>query len=268
MHLVDTHCHLDVYHQKGILDLYLSKARLHQVKQLISVGTQPGDWGVHQAIHQAYGQEILYTVGLHPSYVSLDTITSIESLGSFSESSLPPQALGECGLDYYRLDPDPETLKLEKALQHKAFSLQLALAKQYACPLIVHCRKAFKDCLHLLDESRIPPSQVIFHCFSEGKDELEALLKKGYRASFTGIITYKNAEAIRQAALLQGLDKLILETDAPWLAPVPKRGETNEPAYLLYTADYAAKLFDVSLETLMAATTHNAQNFFQLPNLS
>lgn len=268
MYLVDTHCHLDTFYKEHTLDQYVSNARLHQVKQVISVGTHPGDWGIHKTIHEAYGSQILYAVGLHPSYVSGDTITSIEHLGSFFEASLPPQALGECGLDYYRLDPDPEISNLEQTLQHKAFRQQLALAKRYACPIIVHCRKAFKDCLHLLDESRISPSQVIFHCFSEGKEEMEALLKKGYRASFTGIITYKNAEAIRQAALLQGLDKLILETDAPWLAPVPKRGKTNEPAYLLYTADYAAQLFQVSLDTLMAVTTQNAQNFFQLPSLS
>ncbi len=267
MYLVDTHCHLDTYYKEDILDGYLSKARLHQVKQAITVGTHPGDWEVHQAIHKTYGNQVLYTVGLHPSYVSVDTIRSIERLESFFESPLAPQALGECGLDYSRLDSDQEKIKLAQALQHTAFSQQLALAKQYDCPIIVHCRQAFKDCLQLLDESRISPVQVIFHCFSEGKEEMEALLQRGYRASFTGIITYKNAEAIRQAALLQGLDKLILETDAPWLAPVPKRGETNEPAYLLHTANYAAKLFDVSLDTLTAATTHNAQNFFQLPSL-
>lgn len=268
MYLVDTHCHLDTYYIEGTLGCYLSKARLHQVKQCITVGTHPGDWEVHQAIHKAYGPQALYTVGLHPSYVRVDTISKIEHLGSFFEASSPPQALGECGLDYSRLDSDPEKAKLEQALQHTAFKAQLALAKHYACPVIVHCRRAFPDCLQLLDESRIPSSQVIFHCFSEGKEEIEALLKRGYRASFTGIITYKNAETIRQAALLQGLDTLILETDAPWLAPVPKRGEVNEPAYLLHTANYAAKLFDVSLDTLMAATTHNAQSFFQLPNLS
>lgn len=267
MYLVDTHCHLDAAFQEGKLEGYVTRAQLQQVKQLISVGTQPTDWPIHKAIHEAYKQHIFYTVGLHPSYVNADTLASLETIGSFFEATSPPKGLGECGLDYHYLDPDPSLAKLQQSLQDQALKKQLDLAMDYACPVVVHCRKAFKDCLRLLDESKIPPSQVVFHCFSEGKNEMEALLQRGYRASFTGIITYKNAEAIREAALLQGLDKLILETDAPWLAPVPKRGEANEPAYLSYIANYAAPLFGVSLDTLMAVTTYNAQSFFRLPQL-
>lgn len=267
MYLIDTHCHLDHYSSSELKEA-IARAHSNGVKQIIIVGTKPEDWLINRAIHLEYGNRILYTVGLHPCYVNETTLKTIETLPSFFQEAHPPIALGECGLDYYHLDKDFETAKLQKTLQRQAFQQQLALAKDWNCPIIIHCRQAFRECVDLIVESLVAPERIIFHCFSEGPETMQELLSRGYRASFTGIVSYKNAVAIREAALLQGLDKLILETDAPWLAPMPKRGEVNEPAYLLHTANYAARLFDVSLDRLMSITTQNAQSFFLLPSLS
>jgi TatD DNase family protein len=114
----------------------------------------------------------------------------------------------------------------------------------------------------MIDASGVEWSRVVFHCFSEGPDEMAELMRRGGFGSFTGIITYKNAEAVRAAAQAQGLGRLMMETDAPYLAPVPHRGQPNEPAYVRHTAEFCAGLFGVPLEELAAVTTANARRFF------
>jgi TatD DNase family protein len=116
--------------------------------------------------------------------------------------------------------------------------------------------------VELIDASGVEWSRVVFHCFSEGPDEMAELMRRGGFGSFTGIITYKKAEAVRAAALAQGPGRLMMETDAPYLAPVPHRGQPNEPAYVRHTAEFCAGLFGVPLEELAAVTTANARRFF------
>lgn len=266
MYLIDTHCHLDAYSPAELKER-VSMAQSSGVRQMITVGTHPKDWLKHKAVHLEYGRCILYTAGLHPSYVNTETIKAIDTLPSWFEGAHAPVALGECGLDYHHLDADPTIAASQKILQREAFMQQLALAKRFDWPVIIHCRQAFRECIELIAASNVSAKRILFHCFSEGLEAMRELLVRGYRASFTGILTYKNAVGVREAALLQGLDTLILETDAPWLAPVPKRGEPNQPAYLSHTAAYAANLFGVPLEKLIALTTQNAQSFFSLPSL-
>ena len=178
---------------------------------------------------------------------------------------LRPVALGECGLDRFHLPKnDPARAEQVFAWQRSAFAAQLALARELGCPLVVHSRGAFRETVEMIDASGVDWARVVFHCFSEGVAEIAELNRRGGRGSFTGIITYKNADAVRTALLAQGLARLMVETDAPWLAPVPHRGSPNEPAYVRHTAESAARLLEMGVDELAAITTANARAFFNL----
>ena len=148
--------------------------------------------------------------------------------------------------------------------QKRAFEVQLGVAKRLGCPLIIHSRGAFRETVEMIDASGVDWMKVVFHCFVEGPAEVAELVQRGAWASFTGILTYKAADAIRAAAKLQGLERCLLETDAPYLTPMPHRGKPNEPAFLRHTAEYAAGLFGVDLATLAQVSTANAKAFFGL----
>jgi TatD DNase family protein len=181
-----------------------------------------------------------------------------------TESTPYPVALGEIGLDRFHLPK--ETAEAEKIFgwQRAAFTEQLGLAKRLGCPVVVHSRGAFRESVEMIDASGVDWSRVVFHCFTEGPLEMAELTKRGGWGSFTGVITYKNAEAVRAAALAQGLGRLMIETDAPYLTPMPHRGKPNEPAYLRLTAEFAAGVFGVGSEELAAVTTASARKFFGL----
>ncbi len=262
--MIDTHCHLEPFVTKGTLSTVLTQADFTSVKRMIAVGTDPEDWPVYQKLASEYPDKIYYSIGLHPCYVKENYVDAIEQIAHYVESSPRPVAIGEIGLDYFHLPQDQEQIKQTITHQKQSFRLQLELASKYNLPVIIHSRKAFKDCVDLIDASPVDWKQVVFHCFPDGPEEVKILNERGGRASFTGIITYKKSENIRQAALQQGLDLLMLETDAPYLSPEPCRGKPNEPAYLQHTAQFCAKLFKISLEELAEATTRNAVEFFSL----
>jgi len=173
-----------------------------------------------------------------------------------------PVAIGEIGLDRFHLPQEPAAAERLFWWQRAAFEAGLGVARRLGVPVVVHSRGAFRDCVEMIDASGVEWSRVVFHCFSEGPDEMAELMRRGGFGSFTGIITYKKAEAVRAAALAQGPGRLMMETDAPYLAPVPHRGQPNEPAYVRHTAEFCAGLFGVPLEELAAVTTANARRFF------
>ncbi|HWZ95220.1 MAG TPA: TatD family hydrolase, partial [Opitutaceae bacterium] len=175
-----------------------------------------------------------------------------------------PVALGECGLDRFHLPKEAIEAERIFAWQRAAFAAQLEIAKRLNCPLVVHSRGAFRECVEMIDASCLDWARVVFHCFSEGAAEMAELASRGGRGSITGILTYKNADAVRAAAKAQGLGRLMIETDAPYLTPMPHRGKPNEPAFLRHTAEYAADFFGVTLDELAATTTANAKAFFQI----
>ena len=174
-----------------------------------------------------------------------------------------PVALGECGLDRFHL-PKDDAARAGKifARQRAAFAAQLLIAKRLGCPLVVHSRGAFAECVEMIDASGVRWERVVFHCFTEGEAEMAELTRRGGRGSFTGVATYKNAETVRAALVAQGIERLMLETDAPYLTPVPHRGKANEPAFLRFTAEAAAQALGVSQAELSARTTENARTFF------
>jgi TatD DNase family protein len=235
------------------------------VAEVIAIGTESADWPVGREMAQSHPGVVHYTAGLHPCSVSPAWESDVATLAAYWEGQNRPVALGECGLDRFHLPRnDPVQAEVFFSRQRAAFAFQLALARRLACPVVVHSRGAFAECVEMIDASGVAWSRVVFHCFTEGPAEMAELSRRGGRGSFTGILTYKTAEAPRAAALAQGLDRLMLETDAPYLAPVPRRGEPNRPAYVRHTAEYAARLFQVPLDELASATTRNARAFFGL----
>jgi TatD DNase family protein len=174
-------------------------------------------------------------------------------------------ALGECGLDRFHLPKDAAQADAIFAWQRAAFQAQLAIAKRLNAVVVVHSRGAFSECVAMIDASGVDWRRVVFHCFTEGPAEIQQLNERGGVGSFTGILTYKTAENVRQAAKAQGLDRFMVETDAPYLTPMPHRGKPNVPAFVRHTAEYAAKdVFGIGYDALAAASTANAQRFFGL----
>lgn len=283
MTLIDTHLHLETWARKGVLPGVLARAREAGVEAMITVGTSSEDWALYRDLATAHPGTVYFSVGLHPCHVGENWESEIAQIAQFwsgrarrpgaiakPDQTRPevafhplPVALGECGLDRFHLPKDTAEAEKILAWQRAAFAAQLALARDLACPLIVHSRGAFKESVEMIDASGVDWTRVVFHCFSESPAEIAELNHRGGRGSFTGIVTYKSAESVRAAAKAQGLARLMVETDAPWLAPVPHRGETNEPAHVRHAAAYAAKeIFNVTLDELAAVTSSNAKSFF------
>lgn len=264
MGLIDTHTHLESFARSGALPAVLARARAAGLDAMITIGTSPDDWELYRGIATEHPGFVHYTVGLHPCAVDADWPRAVEAIEAFWEAAgVRPVALGECGLDRFHLPKEPAEADAIFAWQRGAFSAQLAIARRLGCPVVVHSRGAFRECVETIDGSGVEWSRVVFHCFTEGADEMAELVRRGGVGSFTGILTYKTAEAVRAAAKAQGLQRLMVETDAPYLTPMPHRGKPNEPAFLRFTAEYAAaQVFGVAPADLARVTTATARRFF------
>ncbi len=263
MTLIDTHTHLDGFSRAGSLDAVLVRAREAGVTEMVSIGTEGDDWALIRDLATTHPGVVHYSVGLHPCCVGENWAAEVAQIEAFWSDGEKPVALGECGLDRFHL-PKDGMAKAERVFtwQRAAFKAQLVIAKRLGCPLVVHSRGAFVESVAMIDASGIDWTKVVFHCFSEGSVEMGELLKRGAHGSFTGVLTYKNAENVRAAMKIQGLGRLMLETDAPYLTPVPHRGKPNEPAFMRHTAEYAADMFGVGLAELAEVTTKTARAFF------
>ena len=278
MGLIDTHTHLESFARDGTLAGALDRARAAGVEAMIAIGTSPDDWALYRGMAEEHAVNgfVRHTVGLHPCSVDTTWESAVAQIeGCWGRAATfraraghrpaLPVALGECGLDRFHLPKD--TAEAEKIFtwQRAAFAAQLAIAKRLGCPVVVHSRGAFAECVAMIDASGVDWSRVVFHCFTEGEVEMTELTRRGGFGSFTGILTYKTAENIRAAAKAQGLARFMLETDAPYLTPMPHRGKPNEPAFVRHTAEFAAReVFGVSDEELAAISTANARRFFGL----
>lgn len=263
MKLIDTHTHLDGFERRGELPGVLERAKAAGVTEMISIGTESDDWALIRDLAIAHPGTVHFSVGLHPCCVRENWAEEVAQIEAFWRGEKKPVALGECGLDRFHL-PKDDAAKAEQvfAWQRAAFAAQLDIAKRLACPLVVHSRGAFAESVAMIDASGVDWTRVVFHCFSEGPAEMNELMKRGAYGSITGVLTYKNAENVREATKVQGLARLMLETDAPYLTPVPHRGKPNEPALMRHTAEYAAGILGVSLDELAEATTRTARGFF------
>lgn len=269
---IDSHTHLESFARKGLLGPTLEQARAAGVVALITIGTAPDDWALYHGIAAEHPGFVFFTVGLHPCSVDADWERAVGGMerfwgGAVAHPAVPPHpvALGECGLDRFHLPKDEVKAAEIFGWQRAAFAAQLAMAQRLGCPVVVHSRGAFRECVEMIDASGVAWSRVVFHCFAEGEAEMRELIARGGAGSFTGILTYKSAENVRAAAKAQGLDRFMVETDAPYLTPMPHRGKPNEPAYVHYTAEFAAaEVFGVALDELADRSTANARRFFGL----
>ncbi|MSU25272.1 MAG: TatD family deoxyribonuclease [Opitutus sp.] len=285
MALIDTHTHLESFARQGELPGALERARAAGVEAMITIGTSPDDWELYRGLAREHAGFVHYSVGLHPCAVEAEWESAMAQVEGFWGKARPlgaptgetagpavspdrepiPVALGEIGLDRFHLPKEGAEAEKIFAWQRAAFSEGLTLAKRLGCPVVVHSRGAFAECVEMIDASGVDWARVVFHCFTEGAAEMGELIRRGGYGSFTGILTYKTAENIRLAAKAQGLARLMIETDAPYLTPVPHRGQPNEPAFVRHTAEFAAaKVFEVDFAELAAVTTANARRFFTL----
>lgn len=271
MGLIDTHTHLESFFRSGALADALSRAQAAGVERLITIGTSSDDWELYRTLAEERRGFVDYTVGLHPCSVAENWESEIAQVERFWQPAsandgdaarVRPVGLGEIGLDRFHLPKEPEAAAPVFAAQQQAFRAGLEIARRLACPIVIHSRGAFAECVQMIDASGVDWRRVVFHCFTEGPEEMRQLRERGGVGSFTGILTYKTAQNIRDAAKAQGLDHFMLETDAPYLTPVPHRGKPNEPALIRHTAEFAATLFGITSEELARISSDNARRFF------
>ncbi|MEK7850083.1 MAG: TatD family hydrolase [Candidatus Omnitrophota bacterium] len=254
--LVDTHCHLDFPEFDADRKSVLERARESGVEVLINVGSSLK--GSREAVSLAsqYPQ-VFASVGIHPhdaKEYKKEDLSQIKQLVLFSKVV----AIGEIGLDYYRNLSEPK-------IQRSVFKEFLNLACEAGLPVIIHSRQAEDDTLAVLREFELKKFKgIVIHCFSAGMDFLNKCLDLGFFVSFTCNVTYKKAQVLRKIVEYVPLDKMFLETDAPFLPPEGKRGKRNEPAYLADLAHEVARIKNIDFDMVCAETTRNAKHFFKL----
>ncbi|WP_423917915.1 TatD family hydrolase [Candidatus Poriferisodalis sp.] len=246
---IDSHCHL---WDNGV-DL-VAEAHRDGVAWVIDIGTD-----VERSISALERARTLpgvaATIGLHPHDADSGP-AALEALEQLIAAGESPVAIGECGLDYYYEHSD-------RASQREAFAAQIAMAHRYELALVIHSRDAWEDTFDVLDAEGVP-ERTIFHCFTGGPDEARAALDRGASLSFSGIVSFGNASEIRDAAALVPADRYLVETDAPYLAPVPKRGKQNRPSWVRFVGHAVAATRGISTAQVAAETTANAERMFRL----
>jgi TatD DNase family protein len=267
--LIDSHCHLERFAKRGDLDTIINEAGKAGVNRMITVGTSTEDWDLYRSLAERYPGRIHYTVGLHPCHVEEGWQLEVEALQKRLKATdvLRPVAIGEIGLDYFHLPKDPEARALCIARQKAAFEAQLAIAADHTLPLIIHSRDAFNDTVRWIDSSGVSWNRVVFHCFSEGVESVDRINLRGGRASFTANITFPADKSAHPRAALteQGAERLMIETDCPYLAPHSLRGSENQPANLRHIVQTAAALLQIPSNELESQITRNTLDFFHLP---
>jgi TatD DNase family protein len=250
--MIDTHCHLTDPRLLSQLDDVLARAAAAGIERMITIGTDVADDAAAIALCQGRPQ-LRCAVGVHPNYTHE---AALQDLAKLRELQADPSvvALGEMGLDYHHAFST-------KAHQLSYFEPQLQMATAVGKPVVIHSREATDDTIAVMKS--FPAVRAVFHCFTGSPDEARKILDAGYFISYTGAVTFKKNEALREAAALTPLDRMFVETDAPYLSPEPKRSQkTNEPALVVHVAETLARVKGVSVEELDRVTTENAERFF------
>lgn len=249
--LVDSHCHLDFPELSGRIDEFLAAMRQNGVGWALVAGVRMDTLNQVLALAERHAG-LFAAVGVHPDVEDNDT-PDVDTLVASSDHA-KVVAIGETGLDYYRLTGD-------LAWQRERFRTHIEAAKVTGKPLIIHTRDAAADTLQILEETRAGEVGGVFHCFTETTEVAAHAVDLGFHVSLSGIVTFKNAIQIKEVAKFLPLDRLLVETDAPYLAPVPFRGKLNHPALVRHVADEVARLRGIDVAELARATS---ENFFRL----
>jgi len=251
MEWIDVHAHLNML-EEGV-DAAIANARAAGVKKIITIGTEPQDLELVMDIARKNAPDVYCTLGIHPHEGQIYT----EAIGQFIEANAVDPvvvAVGEIGLDYY-YEQSP------KEEQRHAFRAQLDIAQRTGLPVEIHTRDAEQDTVDILQEYKGKVRGLI-HCFTGTEWLAKQCLDLGFNISISGVVTFKNAESLRDVVRMLPLDRMHVETDAPFLAPIPMRGRKNTPAYVVHTAKVVAELKGLSLEELAEHTGRNARNMF------
>lgn len=255
--LIDTHCHLTMSEFEADRPNVILRATEAGVSHLITIGTDIED--SRQAITIAEKHDFIYAaVGIHPHDVK--DITDIDNISETIKklaSNKKVVALGETGLDYHYMHSPAK-------LQQEHFRLEINVAKSMGLPVIVHSREAKEDTLQILKEENVRTTGGVLHCFSGDMEMAEKAMEMGLYISFSGVITFKNARNILDIVKAVPLDRILIETDAPFLTPAPYRGKRNEPAYVKLVAEKIAEVKGISLEELGRAVMSNASGLFKI----
>lgn len=251
--LVDSHCHLDFPDFSTELDAVVSRARAAGVGRIVTISTRVKRHAQVLAIAENF-PEVFCSVGTHPHYADEEPDVDAQKLAGLAKH---PKivAIGEAGLDYFRNNSPREA-------QSAGFRQHIAAARETGLPLVIHSRDCDADMAQILrEESRKGAFPAVLHCFTGGRDLAFAAIDLGHYVSFTGILTFKNSDALREIATALPVDRIMVETDAPYLAPLPYRGKRNEPAYVVETAKVLADARGMTADEI---ARHTTENFFRL----
>lgn len=251
MGLIDSHCHINFEPLADDIDGVLQRARENNIEYLLCVAVTIEDYP--QVLKLAHTHNNIFaSVGVHPCYEGV-TEPTVEQLVEYAQDERVI-AIGETGLDYFRTSGD---MSWQQARFVRHIEAGIAANK----PLIIHTREAAIDTMAMLKTHQADACGAVMHCFAEDWATAKKALDLGFSLSFSGIVTFKNAQSLKEVAKKAPLDKILVETDAPYLAPAPMRGKTNEPSYVMHTAQYLAELKGITLEEISEQTS---ENFFRL----
>lgn len=250
---VDSHCHLDFPDLASNLNEILVNMQQNDVTHALCVSVNLEDFPRVRALAESHGN-LFASVGVHPDYENLIEPNALQ----LAELAGHPKvvAIGETGLDYFRLKGDLEW-------QRERFRQHIRAAKQCNKPLIIHTREAAADTLRIMTEEGADSVGGVMHCFTESWEVAQRAIEMNFYISFSGIITFKNATSVKDVARKIPLDRILIETDSPYLAPVPYRGKINQPAFVRYIAEEIAKLHEMSLTEIATITTNNFFSLFK-----
>lgn len=256
--MIDTHCHLTFEELVGDVESLIARSKDAGVTGWITVGTDPQQ--NRKAIELAERYENMYAaVGIHPHEAKDVTAETIAELKKLAQNE-KVVAIGETGLDFHY-----DFSKHED--QRRLFAQHLKIAAELNLPVIVHSREAFDETMEILERHGSSVKRAVFHCFGGSAEQAKLVLDKGFYISFTGVVTFKNAEKTRQAAKIVPLDRLMVETDCPYMSPEPMRKQKiNEPAFMTHTAGCLAELKQMHLADFAKAVTTTTKTFFALPD--
>ena len=259
----DTHCHLDFPQFAADRQEVIARARQAGVGWIAVVGADVASSRAARELACGCPEMFVATVGIHPHYAEQADAADVEEIDRLAASP-EVRAIGEVGLDYFdHKRPRVPVAESARAAQRDLFRACIAVARRQGLPLVLHCRNARDDMLRIVREEIAGGPDAVIHCFSGDTEFLAQVVALGCYVSFTGTITYPNADTLRQTVAAAPLERLMIETDAPYLAPQEKRGRLNEPAYVRYVAAAIADIKGLSVTEVAHETTRNAQRFFR-----
>lgn len=255
---IDSHCHLNMLTTHGsepmpIQDI-LTSAKRNYVERMLCVAVNTTDWSAMKALCEPYIDCVDLSAGIHPCYMDDQDFTALAAQASDQQVV----AIGESGLDYYYCQDDAV-----KQCQRESFARHIQLSAKLKKPLIVHTRDAREDTLAVMIAEHAERGGGVMHCFTETLDMAKVALDLGFYISFSGIITFKNAAEIRQVCQYVPLDRILIETDSPYLAPVPYRGKINRPCWVQYVAEQVADVKQLTTESVASVTRDNYLRLFK-----